>query len=89
MKQLCERYFYRRPLFLNVDIEGYGYQALNSNDWSNQLCNPDIIFSENNWLNAVSGLPQTETILTKNGYKKWEKDKIQGNDIFIRQKVFE
>ncbi len=28
MKQLCNRYFHRKPLFINLDIEGYGSKAL-------------------------------------------------------------
>jgi len=45
MKKLCERFFFRRPIFLNLDIEGYGSMALQSNDWNNPNCKPEIIFS--------------------------------------------
>lgn len=45
LKQVCNRYYFRKPIFMNLDIEGYGSKALESNDWSNPLCVPDIIFS--------------------------------------------
>jgi hypothetical protein len=48
MKQLCERFYPHRPLFLTLDIEGNGALALQGNDWSNRLCVPDVIFSEMN-----------------------------------------
>ena len=35
MKDLCLRFFPRKPLFLNLDIEGYGAKALEGNDWDN------------------------------------------------------
>ena len=45
MKQLCERFYYRRPIFMNLDIEGYGPRALQYNDWKNIKCVPELIFS--------------------------------------------
>lgn len=40
LKQICERYYYRKPIFMNLDIEGYGSKALLSNDWTNDKCVP-------------------------------------------------
>lgn len=31
---------------MNLDIEGYGTQALKSNDWTNPKCVPEIIICE-------------------------------------------
>lgn len=48
MKELCKRFYYRQPLFLTLDIEGLGAQALRGNDWKDKRCRPEIIFSEAN-----------------------------------------
>lgn len=45
LKQVCERYFYRRPILMNLDVEGVGSKVLESNDWTNPVCVPDIIIS--------------------------------------------
>lgn len=45
MKLLCERFFNRKPNFLNLDIEGHGSETLMSNDWTNDKCVPEIIFA--------------------------------------------
>ena len=33
MAQLCERYFIKKPAFFNLDVEGFGNQALTQNNW--------------------------------------------------------
>lgn len=33
---------------MNIDVQGYGAAVLQSNNWSDPKCRPDIIFSENN-----------------------------------------
>ncbi len=48
IRQLCERFYFRKPTFMNLDIEGYGGRALLTNDWNNPKCVPDVIFSEIN-----------------------------------------
>ena len=68
MKQICERYFVKKPNVLNLDIEGLGARALMGNDWSNPKCIPDFIIIEDNVLNEISGDPSIKEILTKNGY---------------------
>lgn len=55
---------------MNLDIEGYGSKALLSNDWTNDKCVPDVIFSEINEETRQSGLELPEAILTRFGYKK-------------------
>ncbi len=42
LKQICERYFYRRPVFFSLDIEGMEAMALQGNDWNNSYCRPDV-----------------------------------------------
>jgi FkbM family methyltransferase len=39
---LCHRYFYRRPLFISVDIEGFEALAFSAHDWKTPNCRPDI-----------------------------------------------
>ena len=34
MTQICDRFLMKKPLFLSLDIEGYGSLALQGNDWS-------------------------------------------------------
>ena len=48
---------------MNLDIEGYGAMALSENDWDNEKCRPDIIFSENNELVKLAGFGLPQTIL--------------------------
>ena len=57
IKQLCERFYFRKPTFMNLDIEGYGGRALLTNDWNNSKCVPDVIFSEINEETKQSGFP--------------------------------
>ena len=45
MKKLCENYYLKRPIFMTLDIEGYGSQALLTNDWENPICRPSIILA--------------------------------------------
>ena len=70
MKQLCERFFQKKPLFLSLDVEGYDAKVLMENDWDNTKCRPEIIFTENNDLSENSGLVSSESIMVKNNYKK-------------------
>lgn len=45
MKDLCHKYYLKRPKMMSIDIEGYGYAPLSTNDWSNKLCVPEIIIA--------------------------------------------
>jgi FkbM family methyltransferase len=42
MKQLCKRYFLRKPMAMNLDVEGSEIAVLKSNDWENDTCRPEI-----------------------------------------------
>ena len=56
LKQLCERYYFKRPKFLNLDVEGLGGYALKQNDWDSPKCRPEIILAEENeWNNKAIG----------------------------------
>ena len=46
MKQLCQRYFKKKPNYMNIDIQGVTTKLLKSNDWNNPKCRPQIIFPE-------------------------------------------
>lgn len=70
LKQICERYYYRKPIFMNLDVEGFGGRVLEGNDWSNPKCVPELIVSEINEEVVKSGFTLPEVILTKNGYFK-------------------
>lgn len=48
LSTICERYFYKTPSFFNLDIEGYGAQALSTNNWTDQKCRPEVVFTELN-----------------------------------------
>lgn len=48
---------------MNLDIEGYGSQALKTNDWTNPICRPEIILAENNQFSKVSGFPEIQNVL--------------------------
>ena len=52
--EICRRYFLAKPNFMNLDVEGLGYEALASNDWQNPKCYPEVISTEWNWLNTVA-----------------------------------
>lgn len=49
--EICKRYFLARPKFMNMDVEGLGYEVFNSNDWQNPKCSPEVISLEMNNLN--------------------------------------
>jgi hypothetical protein len=70
LQQLCERYFLRKPTFMSVSVGGIGSAALETNNWSNELCVPKLIFSELSDAVRHSELPLPETVLTKHGYTK-------------------
>lgn len=58
MGTLCHNYYLKRPKFLTLDIEGYGSQALMTNDWKTAKCRPEIILAENNRFSKASGFPE-------------------------------
>ena len=93
IKEICERYFYRRPIFISLDIEGNEGVGLENNDWNNPKCRPDV------WMVEVfdkkvdpdgkrynASLP--EDILSQNGYKP-----LPGNFpheiVYVEEKVFD
>ncbi len=41
---------------MSLDIEGVGYEALNSNDWSDPLCTPQLIIAEDNKVSEVGSI---------------------------------
>ena len=50
LAQLCERYYIKKPAFLNLDVEGFGGFALTQNNWDIEKCRPDVILAEaNRW----------------------------------------
>ena len=51
MADFCHKYYLKKPKLLSIDIEGYEYPALASNDWENDKCIPEIIIIE---INAVA-----------------------------------
>ena len=84
MKQICERYYVKKPNVLNIDIEGLGARALVGNDWTNPKCVPDFIIAEENVLNKISGDPSISEILRKNGYVALEEIKNE-NSFYVRK----
>lgn len=48
MKELCHRYYLRKPNYMNLDIEGFSTFALLGNDWTDPKCMPEIITIEVN-----------------------------------------
>lgn len=40
LADLCHLYYPSRPKFMTVDIEGHGFTALKSNDWTDLKCKP-------------------------------------------------
>ena len=63
MREICERFFYRKVNFFSLDVEGYGAQVLKGNNWSDPLCHPQLILSENNYMNVASKLENPKFIL--------------------------
>ena len=51
LAQLCERYYFKKPVFLNLDVEGFGGFAVRQNNWDEEKCRPDIILAEENQWN--------------------------------------
>lgn len=39
---------------MNLDIEGLGAGALSVNDWANPKCRPEIIITENSYINSIA-----------------------------------
>ncbi len=68
MKQICERYFFKKVNFFTIDVEGMASLIFQSNDWSNPLCVPEFIIVEDNKLNDFSGLRPIPEVLTEKGY---------------------
>ena len=69
LKQLCERYYFKKPMFLNLDVEGLGGYALKQNDWENPKCRPEMILAEENALNDKAlGNMSIQQFLEKHGY---------------------
>ena len=68
--EICRRYFLAKPKFMNLDVEGLGYEALASNDWQNPKCYPEVISSEWNYLNKVENENSPENLLKSYGYIK-------------------
>ena len=87
MKQLCERFYERKPVFLSIDIEGYDGQALKGNDWKTEKCRPEIIYTEVNRQTEKSGLAHPKDVLQANGYRLFGK-RVGLNLVFVDKKVF-
>ena len=67
-RQICERFIYRKPTFLNVDIQGNEALALLKNDWSNPMCRPELLYIEKTALNDYVDMPTASEILANNSY---------------------
>lgn len=73
---------------MNLDIEGYGGMVVQTNDWNNSLCVPDIIFSEIIDEMTIANFTLPEVTLTKVGYKKFPK-KVGLEEIYIHESVYD
>lgn len=60
---MCHRYYYKKPVFMNLDVEGFGGFALENNDWENEKCIPDVILAESNEWNTVSKSGNVRSLL--------------------------
>lgn len=88
LSTVCERYFYKKPLFFNLDIEGYGAQALLSNDWSNPKCRFEVVFTELNNANRIQSDTLPGDVLSQNNYTRM-KEKAGENEIFVANEVLD
>ena len=43
LSDLCNNYYSQRPKFMSVSVSGHAYVALNSNDWNNNQCLPELL----------------------------------------------
>lgn len=43
LTDLCHNYYPKTPKFMSISISGHGYVALNSNDWMNPKCIPEVL----------------------------------------------
>jgi hypothetical protein len=43
LKAICEQIQVKRLNLMNLDVVGYGAAALQTNDWTNPKCRPEII----------------------------------------------
>ena len=53
---------------MNIDLEGLGASVLQSNDWSNNKCVPDIIHSKDLDSKNPSDQANIENFLKNNSY---------------------
>lgn len=88
LSTVCERYFYKKPLFFNLDIEGYGASALLSNDWNNPKCRFEVVFTELNDANRVQSVTLPGDVLSQNNYTRM-KEKAGDNEIFVANEVLD
>lgn len=87
MRDLCHKYYLKKPKFMSLDIEGYGYAPLSSNDWDNDLCVPELIIAEDSAYNVASGLPPIAGFLQTKNYTK--REMIGLNTIYIHNKYLD
>lgn len=94
LKQICERYFYRRPVFISLDIEGMEGKALEQNEWNNSYCRPDVwiveVFKEEKSDDGTKRYNQSlaEELLSRNGYKAIETDSHM-DVVYVEEKVYD
>ena len=87
LKEICERYFLRKVNLLIVDVEGFGGQVLEGNDWNNPLCRPEVIIAEDNILNKVANAPDLKKMLPKHGYVYVTGMAITENAVFVLKEM--
>ena len=59
-----------------------------TNNWNNPKCRPEIIFTEFNRYDEISGQPDPKKILGENNYTMVQQ-KIGFNNVYIANQVFE
>lgn len=68
LADLCHKYYKAKPTLMNIDLEGLGASVLQSNDWSNNKCVPDIIHSKDLDSKNPSDQVNIENFLKNNSY---------------------
>jgi FkbM family methyltransferase len=55
LEDICKKYYVTKPTVLNVDVEGVVYSNTQGNNWSVNICRPDIIIVEDNEFSNIAG----------------------------------
>lgn len=87
LRDLCHNYYLKKPKLMSIDIEGYGYAPLMTNDWTNDLCVPEVIIAEDSAYNTASGMPPIADLLKAKNYSK--REMIGLNTIYIHNEHLE